>query len=371
MVDDQLLCGHNDGTFLVKGNTLEKISNLSGGWTIKKLNENYLIQGTYNGLALFKKDASERWRYDYKIENFGEPSHYVEQDAKGDIWVSHAYKGLYRLTLSQDFKKVISTKYYDEDHGLPGNYNVNIFSLGNRMIYSSEKGFLTYDEISNHFTKYESLNKALGSFANSNKIINAGNKKYWFINHGKMSLVTFNESGKLTVDSNRFNILDGKMVQYYENISRINDHIYLISVDDGFVIYDALNAENCKNVSLPAVLIRKIEDITDTYFTRSESENSGSLMEIPFSRNNIRISYSLPYYRQARIKFQYFLEGYSKQWSDWSMASQKDFTNLGRGDYKFLVRAKINEQTQTKVTVSSLPYCLHFTRAIGPLPAIF
>jgi len=353
MIDDQLICGHNEGTFKVTGNKLEHISTVKGGWTIKKLSSNpgYLIQGTYNGLVLFKKDAAGQWKFYHQIENFGEPSRYVEQDARGDIWVSHAYKGLYKLSLSPDLKKVINIKSYDTKNGLPSDYNINIFTFQNKLIFSSDEGFLNYDEVSNRFTRYNTLNKELGSFAASNKIINAGEKKYWFINHGKMGLVSLLEPGKVEVDSSTFSILDGRMVQYYENISKISDKIYLMSVDDGFVIYNATDAQHIKrDKDLPAVLIRKIEDITDTYRTISEFGNGGTEIEIPFGRNNIRISFALPYYRQAKIKFQYFLEGYSKQWSDWSLASQKDFTNLSRGTYVFKVRANINEGLVSKVT---------------------
>lgn len=356
LIDDQLFCGHNEGTFKVNGNQLERISTIKGGWTIKKLSSNpdYLIQGTYNGLALFKKDAAGQWKFYHKIENFGEPSRYVEQDARGDIWVSHAYRGLYKLNLSTDLKKVTNIKSYDAKNGLPSNYNINIFSFQNKLIFSSDEGFLTYDEISNNFSKYTTLNHELGSFASSNKIINAGDKKYWFINHGKMGLVNLLEPGKVEVDSSTFSILDGRMVQYYENISKISDKIYLMSVDDGFVIFNATDEQNIKkDKNLPAALIRKIEDITDTYRTISEFGNGGgndTEIEIPFARNNIRISFSLPYYRQAKIKFQYYLEGYSRQWSDWSTASQKDFTNLSRGTYTFKVRASINETLVSKIT---------------------
>lgn len=353
LIDDQLFCGHNEGTFKVTGNQLEKISSVKGGWTIKKLSSNpdYLIQGTYNGLVLFKKGAAGQWKFHHKIENFGEPSRYVEQGNWGDIWVSHAYKGLYKLSLSADLKKVTHIKSYDAKNGLPGDYNINVFTFQNKLVFSSDEGFLSYDELSDRFTKYTTLNKALGSFAGSNKIIDAGEKKYWFINHGKMGLVSLMKPGKIEVDSSTFSILDRRMVQYYENISKISDKIYLMSVDDGFVIYNATDAQHMKkDKNLPAVLIRKIEDITDTYRTISESGNMAPDIEIPFSRNNIRISFSLPYYRQAKIKFQYYLEGYSKQWSDWSSASQKDFTNLGRGSYVFKVRANVDEGAVSKIT---------------------
>jgi len=352
-IDNQLLCGHNDGTFTITDSRMEKISTVSGGWTIKKLNSNpnYLIQGTYTGLVIFAKDPNGKWKFSHKIAGFGEPSRYVEQDHKGDIWISHAYKGLYKLTLSPDLKRATNIKYYNEKNGLPSSFNINIFNLENKIVFSSEEGFLLYDEISNRFSPYTVLNKNLGSFYTANKIISAGLKKYWFINHGKMGLVNLTEPGKTTIDSSRFSILDGRMVQYYENISQISAKIYLISVDDGFVIYNTTNTEiTPKKQLLPAVLIRKVEDITDKYVAITENGSNGEKIEIPFSRNNIRISFALPYYRQSKIKFQYFLEGYSKQWSDWSSATQKDFTNLTRGSYVFKVRAKINEASTSEIT---------------------
>ncbi len=352
VIGDQILCGHNDGTFEVNGNQIQKISSINGGWTIKRMlsKPNFLIQGTYTGLVIFEKDASGKWKFSHKVSGFNEPSRYVKEDAKGDIWVGHAYKGLYKLTLSPDLKTATNIKYYDERNGLPSNYNINIFNIENKILFSSDSGFFVYDDISNHFSKYDALNKNLGSFAASNKIIDAGLKKYWFISHGRMSLVDLAEPGKITVDSTRFSVLDGRMVQYYENISQIGDKIYLISVDDGFVIYNTTDIETKRQPPLPSVLIRKIEDITDKYVTLAENGDNNQAIEIPFSRNNIRISFAIPYYRQSKIKFQYYLEGYSKQWSDWNPATQKDFTNLGRGTYKFKVRAKINDELISQVT---------------------
>jgi len=353
IIDDQLICGHNNGTFSVVGDKIEKLTTYSGGWTIKKLNSNpnLLIQGTYTGLLLFNKNAAGKWQFFKKIANFSIPSRYVEQDNKGEIWVSHAYKGLYKLKLSSDYSTVIANKYYDETSGLPSNYNLNLFNLEDKIVFASDSGFFTYDNLSDRFSKYNVLNKALGSFASSNKIIDAGAKKYWFINHGKTALADFSVQGKIAIDSNRFSILDGKMVQYYENISRISNSIYLISVDDGFVFYNASQKiQSQSNKIQQNVLIRRIEDITDKYSVISENGNDGSEIEIKNSRNNVRISFSLPFYRQAKIKFQYYLEGYSKDWSDWSYATQKDFTNLSSGKYIFKVRAKINDSTVSEIT---------------------
>src|SRR6185312_2343954 len=139
-------------------------------------------------------------------------------------------------------------------------------------------------------------------------------KKYWFINRGRVSLADFSQAGRSSIDSNRFNILDGRMVQHYENISRINSSIYLISVDDGFVILNDEDASQRSQVKLPPVLVRKVENITDG-FIAIPNNNGNAEIEITYSQNHIRISYSLPFYRQEKVRFQYFIEGYAHQWS--------------------------------------------------------
>jgi DNA-binding CsgD family transcriptional regulator len=353
ILNGQLLCGHNEGTFKVTGSKFENISPVKGAWTTKPLlnNPDYLVQGSYTGLVLFKKDALGNWKFLHQITGFNEPSRHVEQDVRGDIWVSHAYKGLYKIRLSKDLTKATSVKGYTTKNGLSSEYNLNIFNVENRIVFSTDKGFLLYDEISDKFSKYESLNKKLGGFATSNKIINAGAGRYWFINNGKVGLADLNEGNKISVDSNRFSMLDGRMVQYYENISKINDNIYLISVDDGFVIYNAADTKAYSAGKLPSVIIRSVADVTDTYKVITQYVNNNSVPEISYNRNNIRIAFALPYYRKSKISFQYFLEGYSKQWSDWTESSEKDFTNLDAGTYTFKVRAKINEGAITESSV--------------------
>jgi len=348
--DGRLLCGHNDGTYQVNGSTITKISAVTGGWTTKKFGQDKLIQGNYTGLVLFKKDVAGNWMFDHKVEGFGEPSRFVEQDSKGQIWISHAYKGIYKVTLSADLKRVTSKIYYDNRYGLPGSYNVNVFDLDNRVVFTSDSGFYVYDDITDRFFKYAQLNKKLGTFATSSKIIKAIGKKYWFINHGRVALADFSVPGKLSIDTNRFSVLNGQMVQHYETINRINNSTYLISIDDGFVILNDEDALLPNKISIPQVLIRQVENITDKVYLITEDGTGTNEIEIPYAQNNIRISYSLPYYKQAKIKFQYYLEGYSRQWSDWTSQSQKEFTNLDQGTYHFKVRAKINDQNVSSIT---------------------
>ncbi|QCR22253.1 triple tyrosine motif-containing protein [Pontibacter sp. SGAir0037] len=352
LIDGQLICGHNNGTFRIEGTKIIPISNVNGGWTIKKFTQNSdkLIQGTYTGLVLYAKDESGKWKFSHKLENYGEPSTYVEMDNSGSIWASHPNKGLYRLIVDKDFKQVTQSKNFGKEQGLPSDFNINIFKVNNRIIFSTAKGFFIYDDISDKFMPYNQLNEKLGTFASSNKVIKAADQKYWFINHGKVALVNMAQPGRLEINTSPFSVLNGRMVQHYENISRISNTLYLISIDDGFVIYNQEAANQFKATPLPPVLVTQIENITDKSTVISELGHKGRPIRLPFTENNIRISYALPYYSQATVKFQYFLEGYSNNWSEWNFEIQKEFTNLAQGDYTFQVRAKVNENQLSETT---------------------
>ncbi|MDX5438600.1 MAG: hypothetical protein LPK03_15460, partial [Pontibacter sp.] len=352
LIDGELLCGHNEGTFRVEGNKLVKISDIKGGWTVKKLQSDpsALIQGTYTGLVVYRKGKDGHWTFSHKVSGFTEPSKNVEQDNTGAIWVSHGYKGLYRLTLGANLQQVTNSKSFDSSHGLPGNYKVNISRLLSRLLFSSDNGFYYYDELSNEFKPYQELNSMIGALAVAKRIIPASGKKHWFINRGKIALVDLANPQQPRINTNQFSILDGRMVQEYESISKISDSIYLISIDDGFVIYNT-EARQQQRAALPRVMVRKVEDITNKQRLLSETGQRATLLELPYSQNNVRIAYALPYFKQAKVEYQYFLEGYSAQWSPWSTAVQKEFTNLSQGDYSFKVRARLNGEAVTEATV--------------------
>ncbi len=352
VIDGEILCGHNEGTFRVEGSALVKISDVKGGWTIKKLQSDptVLIQGTYTGLAVYRKGKAGHWAFSHMVSGFGEPGKHVEQDQSGHIWVSHAYKGLYRLALSPDLRQVTDSRSFDESHGLPGSYNVNISRLFNRLLFSTGSGFYHYNEASGRFIPYKELNGKLGPMATSKRVLPATGKKHWFINHGKVALADMSNPQQPRINTSQFSILDGRMVQEYESISKISDTIYLISMDDGFVIYNS-EARAQPSMALPSVLIRRVENTAGKQQVLSETGRYRRVLELPYSQNNVRLSYALPYFKQAQVEFQYKLEGYAAEWSPWSDATQKEFTNLGQGEYSFRVRARINGEAVTEATV--------------------
>ena len=57
--------------------------------------------------------------------------------------------------------------------------------------------------------------------------------------------------------------------------------------------------------------------------------------------NNINIQFNIPRFENNNdFEFQYFLEGYNKDWSEWTNESSATFGNLSYGNYEFKIREK-------------------------------
>ncbi len=110
IIEGDLLCGHNNGTFLVKEAGLELISAQTGGWVIARApgKESTYIQGTYAGLVSLKK-INGNW----ESKHLGKttiPIRFLVFDDEQTAWAAHAYKGLYRIRFSESLDTIISVQ---------------------------------------------------------------------------------------------------------------------------------------------------------------------------------------------------------------------------------------------------------------------
>lgn len=339
--DNELICGHNNGTYRVNDTQFEKISTINGGWVLQRLIQNptYLIQGNYTGLAFYKKNNSGKYEFSHQLQGFSEPAKYVEQDTDGAIWVSQAYKGLYRIYLDESLHKIKSQTSFGKKQGLPNTFNVNLSKRNGKLYFGTTEGIYTFKN--EKFELENALQKALGSYAFSCRMIPQQGNAAWVLSKSRLARITFN-TNRISVDSSSFSALDGQMIQFYENLHALNPKQFLISIDNGFAIFDTQYEPAPLSPTLPKVLIRKVEDVSSA--TQRIAEFVKHTLNLSSSQNNLRISYAFPVFKEEKVQFQYYLQGYSQYWSEWNYLSAKDFTNLSPGNYTFSVRAKINNQ---------------------------
>ncbi|MGJ1205984.1 triple tyrosine motif-containing protein [Sphingobacterium lactis] len=337
-INGQLVCGHNNGTFLVENGNLRKISTVTGAWQFLPVTDSpYWLQANYTGIGLM--DANNPLRFIKQFSYNKSPVRHMIQRGETEFWLSNN-QTVYSFRLRPDLQEAV--EFRPETKGLPQNTKLNgIYNLANNIVFASDSGFYLYDNILRSFKPYEELNQQLGSFANANKIIPIRNNAYWFILNSHIARVELKNEGKLKIDSSSWNSLKGKMMNDYEQILNVNDNLSIIGLDNGFALY-------FDKYPLQQQLPKPI--ITSVWNTTGEPYPIYDELQIDNKQNNIRIAFASPWYSSAPLKYQYYLEGYTENWSSWDEISFKDFTNLPFGTYTFQVRAMAPNGMQSEIS---------------------
>lgn len=341
--DGQLFCGHNRGTFLVhSGHRLEQISPVTGGWHMHEFTRNgrrYLIQGTYTDLVVYEYDPLQKWKFSHRIRGFSEPVKRVLFDNAGNLWVSHAYKGIYKLELDEDFRNVVARQYYGKNAGFPVDFNIHVYMLRDQLVFTTGYGFFTYDPIADAILPYGILDEYLRDYKNTKWILPAGKDRYWLV-HDKGFVMTGFVDGKLVImeehPSEYFNF---DLVEGFENIRNIEDSLYVICMHNGFVIYDQKYSRQSDSHSFKQVYLRSVESqsgILPIHLT-TDTDKSPT---ISFADNFIRIRFASPVYARKDLIFQYKLSGLDEHWHETNADTEKEYVRLPPGNYRFSVKVK-------------------------------
>ncbi len=281
-INGQLFCGHNSGTYIVQGNRLNKISDFSGGWVLKKIPEltNSFIQGTYGGLVRYDF-VDSKW----EVRHMGAkiiPAKYVVFEDDYTAWVAHAYKGLFRVRFNKGRDSILSFENY-KDKGLWTDFNVKVHKIKNDICFKTNEGWQKYEVLLDSILPHDILNSSLGI---DTEIISETNEDELVIkdSKGKVSFISLSE--KDSIVNLPAALLQKRMVVNAESVSKLNDSNYTFNLYDGYLLIN-------KGVSNTEGLLQKpkIERISlDNELVQINKQNQ---YEFPYNKS-VAISITSP-----------------------------------------------------------------------------
>lgn len=332
VVDDQLLCGHNDATYRIEENGVTKISNINGGWVflpVRQGNETLLLQGAYVGLHVYKKDAKGVWTYAYPVKgSVPIPIRQIVRDNSGTYWLGHAYKGLFQTKLTPALDSALSWKEFSAPKELPSEFSIEVVRwLNGQVRIRSGNAFYQPDGNgtlvpSSDFSKEEEAYK-----------VRTGLHGDWF--KVFMNRVTYYPEQKEPRN------LALTLVRNSETIVPLSEEYYFFCLDNGYALYNRKSPEDHREAS-GAPVIRKVANLRNLNETFAISGSPS----LPSNVRSLRIAFALPVYGQ-NVQYQYRLKGLNDQWSEWSDQNFVEFTNLESRDYVFEIRSSLNDTIST------------------------
>jgi len=341
-LDGKLFCGHNFGTFLINNDRAEKISNIQGTWDIKSVDgfPNLLLQGNYDGLHVLEK-INDSWQFRNKINGFDGSSRFFEFLNNNEVFVSHEYKGVFKIKLDSGLTEALEIQIDSINKGL----NSSLIKYNNQLIYTYEEGIFKYDVDQKTFKKDTILSKILSkkTFVTGKLVSDETQNNLWGFSMNALHLITpgkLSDTPKITNISLPHSLRNS--VTNYESISHLYDENYLFGTSSGYIVID-LNKLTTESYTISLNTIRKHSINNEISFVDRSVEHVFKNKE-----NNIEFAYSVADFdKYLNPEFQYQLLGIYDEWSDWSKESSELFNNLPHGNYTFNVRAKVGENIST------------------------
>ena len=331
-----LFCGHDSGTFVINNGIATPIFSQSGTWKFSTVpnHKNLLLQGNYYGISVLE-NINNKWVFRNKISGFDYSSRYFEVTNSLDVYVSHEYKGVFRLKL--DDKLFKTNKFITYKSPTKGK-NSSLVKFNNIIYYACKDGIFKLNTTTKEFEKDKLLSSVFekDEYTSGKMIVDKSNKIWLFsknyIHYFTLSkLSTDLKQNTIPIPSSLTNSLLG-----FENIAQLSNYGYLIGTTDGYYTMN-INDLSFKNytVSISNISINKLNQQS---FNASISESGA----FKYTENNITFNYTVPEYNKyINAEYQYLLEGVQNAWSVWSAKSTVNFKNLSPGEYTFKVRAKI------------------------------
>jgi AraC family transcriptional regulator, chitin signaling transcriptional activator len=344
--DDTLFCGHDSGTFLIQEGNAALIFSQSGTWKLSPVfnRKDVLLQGNYYGFSVLQK-LNNQWVFKNKIDGFNFSAKNFEVTDALEVYISHEYKGIFRLQLNKDLSKASSIFTYATPKK---GKNASLIKFNGAIYYAYKEGIFklnsrtkTFDkdpELSDIFKKEEYI---------SGKMILDDSNKLWLFTKSYVHYLSLNKLNSQLKD-NAFPMplaITNSMVGY-ENCTQLSSSVYLFGTVDG---YYTLNLNDLRikkyKIGITSIAVNTLNEPPENFSIADEGDMSSK-------QNNISFNFTVPEYNKyIKAEYQYSLEGFQDNWSPWSTKSSINFKNLPSGAYVFKVRAKFSNQLLANVAV--------------------
>ncbi|MBX2870960.1 MAG: hypothetical protein KTR30_02645 [Saprospiraceae bacterium] len=339
-----LLANHN-GVFQIKEDKAIFIGG-EGHWNfaIHPSRPNLLLSGHYRGVRLIGLQNGN-YQILKDIEGFEETSRELRFD-NDEVWVSHGYKGIYRLELSKDLSRFSTVERYDTASGLPSNSYNNLIVTPDGILFGTQNGVYQYDAETNTMVPEPVFGEILGTETLIRKLYPVGNGSFLAIKNyygaDEVAMIDLLEDGSYTQRENPFQKLRGQLIPAFESVSFPTPSLILIGSRRGMLILNTdfrstgTQEHDCfvNEVNLP--LRQK------TVFESGAGIASSRRITIPTRENELlefTVSSSffeaIPY-----MQYSTYLEGYDDDWQAWTNSHQRQFVGLPAGDYTFWAKSR-------------------------------
>ncbi len=249
----------------------------------------------------------------------------------GDIWISSYSGKVYRIR-----------NYKMTEYKLPGHIEkaqASVFVDKGNVLFSSEKALYKFDDKSDKIFRIKDYFKKGLKDVYIRELVNDKDGNLWAISstggRENVSIEIRSETDKQIKET-----AIKKLSKY--SVSKVffdNKNIWL-ATDHGLFKYN--EDKELDYYSDFRTLIRKVTLNNDSviYWGAGDSQDY-KYPQIKYKNNNISFEFACTFFEEEKEnQYSYYLNGNDKEWSIWTKAVKKEYTNLSPGDYLLQVKSR-------------------------------
>lgn len=252
------------------------------------------------------------------------------------IFVNHEYKGVFKINVDADFRKVVSvSKIETLEKGLFS----SLTEYNGALYYATEHGIFKKKASESDFVKDTILSQLYEEqgYASGRLIVDKNTNALWVITQKGVNYIS---PGKLsTTPEITFVALPNSLregLSGYESLSNIKPNIYLFGTSKGYITLD-ISKIHSKNYQVSINAINKTPLSTSKTLIDLQEESNFANKE-----NNLEFAYSVAEFdKYLEAEYSHKLEGLYDNWSKWDTKASILYKNLSYGDYVFKVKARV------------------------------
>ncbi|MBN1252302.1 MAG: SpoIIE family protein phosphatase [Bacteroidales bacterium] len=322
----------NEDEFLIATNTgLYEVENRKSKIILKNVYVNQIykssINGVYfiatnNGLISIKK-TKKKWEINKKIQpkDFNNIIYSLLEDKNHNLWLG-GDNVVYKFILDNDLKTK-SIEEYKIKSEIPD--KISVKKIKNKIYFISSNKIYEFNSKLNKININKSLLKDSTSF--SNHIIGQNNIS-WFKQNNKWNFY----SNVYEIESDQISLLS-----LFDNIQNIKvDYDRSLWIIDGNnQLFKMLPIQ--KNISFMKDFNVFIEEIHDEAGNLLSLKNAN----LEYEHSSLTFKINAPFYlKKGGIKYQYYVKGVMKSWTEWRDSPELEFLVGNPGKYRLNIRAK-------------------------------
>ena len=319
----------------------------------------HLFVGLSGGLEVFKR-ISGKWILVGRMDGIKENIRCITEDADGDLWLSTGVKGLLRAHFSGGKPTEVAVHPFGPEQGLPGLTSLRTSFYGKTLYARTPKGLFRANiqpwnaegPDRTRFAPDLALGKAfsdpptaiydMASDGKGGFIFSTSEKVVWAVpgKNRQFQMITRPFQGLPSPDESVYVHPNGSVWLPGKVLHRVDPWVSK-NYDQPFEVLIRKVIAKTKRLVFEGTHDREGAAIRSQRTVFHSAQGNGEIPELPYNQNALYFEFSASFYEKpGTTQFQYLLEGFDKDWSDWGTVAFKEYTSIPEDSYRFRVRAK-------------------------------